>query len=33
MKGFFAGILFTLVTEGVLAVTVIAKKVKERGDE
>lgn len=33
MKGFLSGIIFALVVEGVLVVTVVVKKVKEADSE
>ena len=33
MKGFFAGIAFTLIAESTLAVVLITKKVKEADSE
>lgn len=33
MKGFLAGIVFTLVAEGALAVTLIVKKQETKGDD
>lgn len=33
MKGFIAGVIFTLVSEGAVAVAILANKIKEEIDE
>ena len=32
MKGFFAGVIFTIVAEGAIAVTIIVNKIMEGAD-
>lgn len=33
MKGFIAGVIFTLVVEGTVAVTILANSIKKGADE